>query len=71
MSKRFSIKDWQEKHIVKEASNHMDSMEMKDFYKAVDALEMIYNKLVAGKDLDKKAQRELKKDMLNYINKQL
>ncbi len=54
-----------------EASSFMDSIEIKDFYKAVDALEMIYNKLVAGKDLDSRDQKKLKKDMLHYINKQL
>ena len=71
MSKKFNIKEWQDKHIVKEASNLMDSDEIKDFYKAVDALEMLYNKLIAGKDLDSRDQKKLKKDMLHYINKQL
>ena len=85
MIKAFNIKDWQTKHLhecngncgcgckttIKEASDIMDNDEQKKLERIVDPLEQLYNGIVAGYNLDNKGQKELKKEIFKYIDKQL
>ena len=71
MKKQFNIKEWQKKHNINEASDIMDNIEQKKLERIVDPLEQLYNGMVAGYNLDSKGQRELKKEIFKYIDKQL